>query len=391
MRVPMKVADLFTGLGGFTMALDVFEGMETTVYCDIDARSHIVLNHAMDNGDLPRAPIHPDVRTLHLAPGDVDMIVGGFPCTGFSTVGFREGINNQGSGLVHQVFRLVSEARPTFVFMENVPTITKFDEYTDICNTFATLGYDMSWICLRANDFGAPHRRLRWFALCTKRDATPPHSIRLKEPHTKVPLYDWTGDQPPRMLEQREPYYKERVFLLGNTVVPTVARAAFIALFTGLTQDFQALLHATEWTFQRPVMEDVQTKKETFCGMWHDGRHVPLRPPSMNLGLKRPLGLVIDPTLFVSPKERQEKKNQTFAPLLEQERAIPFWATPRCRMGSSNYLTRRTSTDLITQIRFERQTEHRYGYVCSEFLEWMQGYPVGYTKVAAKRYVQETQ
>jgi hypothetical protein len=57
------------------------------------------------------------------------------------------------------------------------------------------------------------------------------------------------------------------------------------------------------------------------------------------------------------------------------------WSTPRHSSHTSNVITTRTCRDLPTQVRFERKTpDHlRRGVLNPEFVEWMMGYPKGYT------------
>jgi len=382
----MRVADLFSGIGGFSLAMDVFEGLSTVTYCDVDARAQHVLRAQIDAGRLPPAPVHPDVRTLHLE--DVDMIMGGSPCTGFSSVGYKQGILNQGSALISEVFRLVEESSPRFVFLENVIAITDYLEYTDICATFGDLGYTVTWTRVRACDIGAPHRRYRWYALCTRRDVQPGSvTLRLKDEYDAVPLYDWIHNVPPRTnAAPGIPHtLRQRLFLLGNTVVPSALRVAFLMLFTGLSIDVETLLTMREFTFARPTeLSHNVTPKPPHIGTWdHDTtQYRAVECPSMITRLKRPLTLVIDPTTYSTTKPRMHHSKQNPAPLLTEPATLPFWSTPRCKMGCANYLSRRTLNDLRTQIRFERQTEHRDHYISADFVEYLMGYPCGWTELS---------
>jgi hypothetical protein len=66
------------------------------------------------------------------------------------------------------------------------------------------------------------------------------------------------------------------------------------------------------------------------------------------------------------------------------------WATPRkSSVGMSRVLTRRTCTDLSTQIRFEKRTpDHlRNGYVNPNWIEWLQGFPKDWTRLTPKKEI----
>jgi len=88
----LKSLDLFSGIGGITLAL---KGLcKPVAYCEIDPHAQRVLNARMDDGMLPRAAVFDDVRTLtrkQLAPDThVDIIVGGWPCQDLSVIGLRK-------------------------------------------------------------------------------------------------------------------------------------------------------------------------------------------------------------------------------------------------------------------------------------------------------------
>ncbi|MGS2619853.1 DNA cytosine methyltransferase [Micromonospora sp. LZ34] len=81
-----------------------------------------------------------------------------------SNAGKRAGITGIHSSLWTSVVDAVRALRPPLVFVENVAALLRrgFDV---VATDLAALGYDTSWICLRASDIGAPHRRDRLFLL----------------------------------------------------------------------------------------------------------------------------------------------------------------------------------------------------------------------------------
>ena len=92
---PLKSIDLFTGTGALTLALKGIA--EPVLYCDVDESSRALIAHKQSTNELPVAPIHDDIRTLK--PPRADMVIGGFPCVGFSPRGKREHFENQQSSL----------------------------------------------------------------------------------------------------------------------------------------------------------------------------------------------------------------------------------------------------------------------------------------------------
>jgi DNA (cytosine-5)-methyltransferase 1 len=156
--------DLFSGIGGIALALS--EWVKPIAYCENERYAQGVLLSRMRSGELPVAPIWDDVRTLSRESllVDVDVISGGFPCQDISVAGNGAGLAGERSGLYFEIRRLVSELRPRFVFLENVPAIT-LRGLEQITLDFTQVGYDTRWTIISAAEIGAPHLRERWWLL----------------------------------------------------------------------------------------------------------------------------------------------------------------------------------------------------------------------------------
>jgi DNA (cytosine-5)-methyltransferase 1 len=165
--------DLFSGIGGISLALRPW--VLPKAYCESDRYAQSVLLSRMSGGQLFQAPIWDDVCSLtgKMLP-QIDMVYGGFPCQDISAAGRGAGLAGQRSGLVTEVFRLVQELRPAFVFLENVPAI-RTRGLGRVVSTMAGLGYDCRWTIVSAQELGAPHIRKRWFLLAHA------HGMRLRE------------------------------------------------------------------------------------------------------------------------------------------------------------------------------------------------------------------
>lgn len=115
----MKVLDLFSGIGGFSLGLEA-AGFETAAFCEYDQEAQKVLRK-----NWPDVPIFSDVRTLTKQElrdngiQDIGLICGGYPCQPFSVAGERRGAEDD-RHLWPEMFRLVQELRPTWVIGENV-------------------------------------------------------------------------------------------------------------------------------------------------------------------------------------------------------------------------------------------------------------------------------
>lgn len=108
----MKVLDLFSGIGGFSLGLER-AGMETVAFCEMDKFCQKVLNKHW-----PDVPIFNDVRSLDY-DGTVDVITGGYPCQPFSLIGQRRGEQDV-RHLWPTMLKLIKKHQPSWVISENV-------------------------------------------------------------------------------------------------------------------------------------------------------------------------------------------------------------------------------------------------------------------------------
>jgi DNA (cytosine-5)-methyltransferase 1 len=159
----MKVLDLFSGIGGFSLGLERTGGFQTVAFCEIEPFCRRVLAKHW-----PGVPCYDDVRSLtaeRLAADGiaVDAICGGFPCQPHSLAGQRQASADD-RDLWPEYARLIGEIRPAWVLAENVPGLLSSESgrfFGTVLRDLATLGYDAEWHCISASAIGAPHVRDR--------------------------------------------------------------------------------------------------------------------------------------------------------------------------------------------------------------------------------------
>ena len=159
----MKVLDLFSGIGGFALGLEV-AGFETAAFCEIDPYAQKVLKK-----NWPGVPIYDDVRRITadrlVSDGvGVDVITGGFPCQDISTAGRQAGIDGERSGLWSECSRLLGDIRPRYAIFENVTNLLTGDGgdwFKRVLWDISSVGYDAEWHCIPASAVGAYHHRDR--------------------------------------------------------------------------------------------------------------------------------------------------------------------------------------------------------------------------------------
>ncbi len=161
----MRELALFAGAGGGILGGNLL-GWRTVAAVEIEEYPRAVLLRRQLDGFLPRFPIWDDIKTFNGKPwrGRIDIISGGFPCQDISIAGKGAGIKGERSGLWKEMFRIICEVRPKFVFVENSSMLTHRG-LGDVLGDLAKVGYDAEWIVLGADDVGAPHRRKRIWIL----------------------------------------------------------------------------------------------------------------------------------------------------------------------------------------------------------------------------------
>ena len=158
----LKLLDLFSGIGGFSLGLESTGGFETVAFCEFDKHARKVLNKHW-----PKIKIYEDVRTLNAKKyrGSVDVVCGGFPCQDVSVAGKKKGITEgERSNLYVEMLRIISECLPGYAIFENVTGLLTGESgrwFAKFLYDLAEIGYDAQWHCVSASYVGAPHHRDR--------------------------------------------------------------------------------------------------------------------------------------------------------------------------------------------------------------------------------------
>ena len=172
--------DLFSGAGGFLLGFEK-EGFDIILSTDFDEDCEKV--HKINRPNIPF--VRADIRTLsnekidELLNGQtVDVLIGGPPCQGFSTIGNRVSSDPERrtkydprNDLFREYIRILNHLQPKVFVMENVKGIKTRDGGTifeEIQRQFKETGYDFNCITLNAADYGVPQYRERVFFYGTR-------------------------------------------------------------------------------------------------------------------------------------------------------------------------------------------------------------------------------
>lgn len=173
------VVDYFSGSGGLAEGFSQ-AGFKTVMGIDYDENSADTFrkNHPESNyirADISQLKPENVAEKLDFNNKEIDVIVGGPPCQGFSIAGNRE-MNDDRNKLFKDYIRHIKELRPRFVLMENVPGMLSMETpdgnpiIDEISKRFSNIGYRSKYKVLKASNFGVPQSRKRVFVLATRLD-----------------------------------------------------------------------------------------------------------------------------------------------------------------------------------------------------------------------------
>lgn len=194
LRRPVAI-DLFAGAGGLSLAFeqagfDVVASVEyDPVHCAVHAynfpQTEVLCR---DVSGLSGAELRAAARSGYAAhgrpaewDGDIDAVIGGPPCQGFSLIGHRL-VDDKRNRLVYEFYRIVSELRPKYVVMENVPGMLSGGHSSilnELVKEFEQAGYTVRQPIqvLNAAVFGAPQDRRRLFLLAAREGLPLPECV----------------------------------------------------------------------------------------------------------------------------------------------------------------------------------------------------------------------
>lgn len=158
----ISMIDLFAGCGGMTSGFVAAGGYKPVMAVEWDL--HAAATYAANFGE---SHMHwGDIAKIEddRIPKDVDVIIGGPPCQGFSNLGTRD-VNDPRNKLWKEYIRFVRRARPKVFVIENVDRFLRSSEFSllqqEVRKGGLLEGYELTPGHLLAADYGAPQRRKR--------------------------------------------------------------------------------------------------------------------------------------------------------------------------------------------------------------------------------------
>ena len=164
----MKVVSLFSGAGG--LDLGFIKAGHTVIWANdlyadaVDTYRKNIGNHIVfaDIKDIPSDAIP-----------DCDIVIGGFPCQGFSVANVKRHEGDQRNTLYKELIRVIEAKKPKFFLAENVKGLTNLAKgkvFEMILSDFVGIGYRVVYKVLNAADYGVPQTRQRVFIVGVRND-----------------------------------------------------------------------------------------------------------------------------------------------------------------------------------------------------------------------------
>jgi len=160
MNEKYKIASLFSGCGGLDLGF-IQAGFEVVWANDffkeaVETYKNNIGDHIV-YGDITKIPSSE-------IPDNFDILLGGFPCQGFSIANIKRSMDDERNFLYKELLRLIKDKQPKFFVAENVKGLLSMQQgkvIEMIVNDFKSLGYKVDYRVLKASDYGVPQHRER--------------------------------------------------------------------------------------------------------------------------------------------------------------------------------------------------------------------------------------
>lgn len=184
----LTAIDLFSGAGGISVGLEA-AGYRMLAAGDIDSACATTYRRNFTSHPF----VHADIRDLtgtqlmrdaDIRRGELDLLIGGPPCQGFSIIGSRV-MRDPRNDLFREFLRIGGELQPRCMVIENVPglaTLAGGQILQHVLEGFGEIGYKVSFAELLAAQYGVPQMRWRMIFVAFRRDAGLSSNVGFPKP-----------------------------------------------------------------------------------------------------------------------------------------------------------------------------------------------------------------
>ena len=156
------VIDLFSGCGGISEGFKETGRFEIVGGVEFDELASKTFKYNFPNSKA----IHGDITKIESSeiPDDIDLVIGGFPCQGFSVANTKRSMKDKRNFLYKEMLRIIKDKNPKFFVAENVKGLLSMEKgkvFEMIKKDFESLGYKVDARLLNAAEYGVPQARER--------------------------------------------------------------------------------------------------------------------------------------------------------------------------------------------------------------------------------------
>jgi DNA (cytosine-5)-methyltransferase 1 len=181
----MRIVSLFSGAGGLDLGL--IKAGHKIIWAndnDFDSCETYKLN-------IGKHIIWKDIAEVNIKEiPDCDVIVGGFPCQGFSMANMLRAADDERNKLYKHFHRIIKEKNPQYFIAENVRGILSLNNgeaIKKIVKDFSNAGYRVKYQTINTADFGVPQTRMRVIIAGTRKDLSQEKEFQFPQPtHKKI-------------------------------------------------------------------------------------------------------------------------------------------------------------------------------------------------------------
>lgn len=205
MKSDMTVVDLFCGAGGLSEGFRQ-AGYSVVAGSDYDhaAGRTFTATHpeaTFFEGRIQDLAVSDILTATGLKKGELEVLVGGPPCQGYSVYNHGRGVDDPRAGLFREYLRVVAGLMPKWLVMENVSGLTSIANgaiIREIEEGMNALGYKVKWQVLKAELYGVPQERRRIVFIANRIGAPISHPAPTHGPGLKpfVTIWDAISDLP---------------------------------------------------------------------------------------------------------------------------------------------------------------------------------------------------
>jgi DNA (cytosine-5)-methyltransferase 1 len=182
MNKTLRHLELFSGIGGFRKAIDLFcEDSNIEAKCvgfsEFDKyalntyKSNFDVSDELEIGDIER--FTSNVNNIKKIK-DFDLLTGGFPCQPFSMMGAKKGFDDNRGNVFYSIINILRIKQPKYVLLENVRNLRTHDKGNTILEIYRSLQEDAGYLVFHdvfnTADFGLPQTRRRLFIFAIRKD-----------------------------------------------------------------------------------------------------------------------------------------------------------------------------------------------------------------------------